>query len=91
MPDCGLTERQGKPRCKRCVSWDATDAAALLPAAYMLAKLAMVMPLLQEARDALTALTEVQRRVHGISPTLAGRMDIAGTYSIEDWREPSNV
>lgn len=56
-----------------------------LPPAYMLAKLAMVMPLFQEARDALTALTEQQRVRHGISKTLAARMDIAGTYSLDDW------
>lgn len=56
-----------------------------LPPAYMLAKLQMVMPLFQEARDALTALTEVQRKLHHISPTLADRMDEAGTYSLDQW------
>lgn len=63
------------------------DAEELLPHAYLFAKVAMVMPLFQEARDALTALTETQRKLHGISPTLADRMDIAGTYSLDDWRE----
>ena len=62
------------------------EPEAVLPPAYMLAKLAMVMPLFQEARDALTALSEPQRVRHGISKTLAGRMDIAGTYSLDDWR-----
>ncbi len=61
------------------------DALELLPPAYMLAKLAMVMPLFQEARDALPAINEMQRKLNGISPTLADRMDIAGTYSIDDW------
>jgi hypothetical protein len=46
----------------------------------------MVMPLLQEARDALTAIREDQRVRHGISKTLADRMDIAGTFSLEDWK-----
>jgi hypothetical protein len=62
-----------------------TERAAL-PAAYMLTKLQMVMPLFQEARDALTALTEAQRKLHGISPTLADRMDEAGTFSLDDWQ-----
>jgi hypothetical protein len=58
-----------------------------LPHAYMLAKLAMVIPLFEEARDALPALNEIQRIRHGISATLADRMDIAGTFSIEDWQK----
>ena len=62
------------------------NAEALLPHAYLLAKLAMVMPLLQEARDALTVIREDQRVRHGISKTLADRMDIAGTFSLEDWQ-----
>lgn len=56
-----------------------------LPPRYMLAKLQMVMPLFQEARDALTALTEQRRKLRGISPTLADRMDEAGTFSLDDW------
>ena len=60
-------------------------AGAQLPPAYMLAKLQMVMPLFDEARDALTAITEQQRKLRGISPTLADRMDAAGTYSLDDW------
>lgn len=56
------------------------------PPSYMLAKLRMVMPLFQEARDALTAITETQRKLHGISPTLADRMDDAGTFSLDDWQ-----
>lgn len=64
----------------------ADSPGALLPHAYLFAKVAMVMPLFEEARDALTALREDQRIRHGISKTLADRMDIAGTFSIEDWR-----
>lgn len=56
------------------------------PNAYLLAKLEMILPLFQEARDALTEITEEQRKRQGISPTLADRMDAAGTYSIDDWR-----
>lgn len=65
----------------------AEPAESLLPHGYLLAKVAMVVPLLQEARDALTAITEAQRVLHRISPTLADRMDVAGTYSLDDWRE----
>jgi len=57
------------------------------PHAYLLEKLAMVMPLFQEARDALTVISEQQRVARGISPTLADRMDAAGTYSVDDWRD----
>ena len=56
-----------------------------LPSRYMLAKLQMVMPLFQEARDALPAISEVSRRARGISPTLGDRMDAAGTFSLDDW------
>ena len=61
------------------------NAEALLSYQYLLAKLAMVIPLFQEARDALTAIREDQRILHGISKTLADRMDIAGTFSLNDW------
>lgn len=57
----------------------------LLPYAYLLQKLAMVLPLFEEARDALTVITEQQRKSSGISPSLADRMDVAGTYSLDDW------
>lgn len=67
------------------------ESETLLPHAYLLAKLAMVMPLFQEARDALTALNAQQRATHGISKTLADRMDIAGTYSIDDWQLTPNL
>lgn len=66
-----------------------TDSA--LPPAYMLAKLQMVMPLLQEARDALTAITETQRKLYGISASLADRMDEAGTYNLDDWKRAHGI
>lgn len=55
------------------------------PYEYLVEKLKMVMPLFEEARDALTAITETQRISHGISKTLADRMDVAGVYSVDDW------
>lgn len=54
---------------------------------YLTAKIQMCIPVMQEARDAITALTLTQARLHGISLTLADRMDKAGTYSVEDWRK----
>lgn len=42
------------------------------------ARLEAMLPLFQEARDALTALTTTQLKLHGISPTLADRMDEVG-------------
>ena len=50
-------------------------------------KLNKVMPLFQEARDALCALTVTQVRLHNISPSLADRMDSAGTAGIAQWVE----
>lgn len=58
---------------------------AELPPDYMLAKLQMVMPLFQEARDALVALSTAQCKLHGIDLSLGDRMDRAGTYSLDDW------
>lgn len=62
-----------------------------LPPRYMLAKLQMVMPLFQEARDALTAITEPMRKLRGISLSLADRMDEAGTYSQADWERAHGI
>lgn len=47
------------------------------------ARLAEVMPLFEEARDALTAISTVAAKLHGVSLTLGYRMDKVGT---EDWR-----
>lgn len=57
-----------------------------LPYAYLLAKVAMVIPLLQEARDALPAISEQRRVLYRVAADLGRRMDIAGTYSVDDWR-----
>lgn len=90
MNACKLTECQNKPRCPQCAAMDAAyskpNAEELLPHAYLLAKVAMMLPLFEEARDALTAITEQQRVRHGISKTLADRMDVAGTFDLNDWR-----
>lgn len=67
--------------CRRC----AAPKHEQLPPDYMLAKLQMVMPLMQEARDALTAISVEQMNLRGISATLAERMDEAGTFSLDDW------
>lgn len=75
LADAMLAERAKQPAA----------APAPLPPAYMLAKLQMVMPLFQEARDALTVISEAQRKLHRIAPDLADRMDAAGTYSLDDW------
>lgn len=64
--------------------WSAPDE---LPPAYLFAKLAMVMPLFQEARDALPAISENARILNHIRKDLADRMDIAGTYSVDDWQD----
>jgi len=42
------------------------------------ARLAAIMPLFEEARDALCALRPMQVKLHNISPTLADRMDDVG-------------
>lgn len=57
-----------------------------LPHAYLLAKLAMVMPLFEEARDALCAISITAAKLHHVELSLGNRMDIAGTFSLEDWR-----
>ena len=51
----------------------------------------MTEALKQAAQQALTAITEQQRKLHGISPTLAERMDEAGTFSLEDWQRVDGI
>lgn len=46
---------------------------------YLRWRLDEILPLLEEARDALPAITEASRRLHGIRADLALRMDMAGT------------
>lgn len=43
-----------------------------------------MMPVFQEARDAICAITETQRRLHNISHSLADRMDELG--DADRWR-----
>ena len=62
-----------------------SDSLEPLPYAYLLRKLAMVMPLFEEVRDVLPTISEANRRIFRISPSLADRMDTAGEYSIVDW------
>ena len=54
-------------------------------AAYYRWKLERVIPVMQEARDALCALTVAQIKLHNISPTLANRMDYAGEANAETY------
>ncbi len=76
-----------EPVVKQELTTQASESAEALPPAYMLAKLQMVMPVMQEARDALTALSVAQCKLHGIALDLADRMDRAGTFSLDDWAE----
>lgn len=57
------------------------------PREYLLQKLQMVMPLFQEARDALPALSILQVQMRGIKLDLADRMDEVGTYNVDKWRK----
>jgi len=52
---------------------------------YLRWKLEQVMPLFQEARDALPAIQVHQARIHNISLSLADRMDVAGTAMMKDY------
>lgn len=47
--------------------------------AHDIQRLKDMIPLLEEARDAITVISEAQRKLHGLSPTLATRMDEVGT------------
>lgn len=62
-----------------------TITEAIIRLKYLDAKLSRVIPVFQDARDAITHLSRVQVVVHKIDPLLASRMDEAGTYSITDW------
>ncbi len=50
----------------------------------LLARLKAIMPLFEEARDAICAITTTAAKLHNISPTLADRMDDVGIP--ERWR-----
>ena len=49
------------------------------------ARLAEIMPLFEEARDALTAITLASAKLHRVDLSLAERMDEVGT---KYWRKP---
>ena len=49
------------------------------------ARLAEIMPLFEEARDALTAITLASAKLHRVDLSLAERMDEVGT---KFWRKP---
>ena len=49
-------------------------------------RLAEIMPLFEEARDALTAITLVSAKLHRVDLSLAERMDEVGT---KFWRKPA--
>lgn len=59
--------------------------AALKDVEYLRWRIAEIMPLFQDARDAITVISETQRRMHGISFTLADDMDRAGTRTREEF------
>lgn len=65
-------------------------AAAQNEIAYLKWRLKTVIPLLQEARDALPAITTVQAQLRGISLSLAERMDAAGTATRADFNAIQN-
>ena len=48
-------------------------------------RLLAIMPVFQEARDAITVITEHQRRLHNISIALADKMDELG--EADKWKE----
>lgn len=52
---------------------------------YLAHKLSLVVPVFQECRDALCALSLAQITLRNISPSLATRADAAGTYSRKDF------
>jgi hypothetical protein len=54
-------------------------------AAYYKWKLKAIIPLFEEARDALPAISQVALRLYNLSPDLADRMDRAGTSTRADF------
>ena len=87
---CG---RRGKPRSELCgddfipmpSATPVKDDADAREVEYLRWKLGLVLPVFQEARDALTAILTTQLRLYNISPTLAERMDYAGVSGKEEW------
>lgn len=54
-------------------------------AAYYKWRLTEIMPLFQDARDALPAISLTAAKLHGLDLSLADRMDMAGTRTREDF------
>lgn len=79
--------RDVAPLAERIAALEQQLAEARRDADYRLWKLELVIPLFQEARDALTALTVEQIRLRGIPRDLANRMDYAGTADVEQYLE----
>lgn len=59
--------------------------AARRNAEYYKWRLKEIIPLFEEARDALTAISMPSARLHGLDLSLAIRMDAAGTRTREDF------
>ncbi len=58
---------------------------------YLHWRLTEIIPLFEEARDALPAIQLHSARLHNVSLSLADRMDEAGTKTIEDFRKTLKV
>ena len=54
-------------------------------AAYFKHRLQTIIPLFEEARDALPAITLASAKLRGLDLSLGARMDEAGTYCREQW------
>jgi len=54
-------------------------------AAYYKWRLSEILPLFQEARDALPAISQTSARLHNLSLTLGDRMDVAGTRTRKEF------
>jgi hypothetical protein len=81
MTDCthDLAEREtacADGMCPLCIAKDA---------AYYRSRLQEIIPLFEEARDALPAITLVSAKLHNIDLSLGNRMDIAGTKTRADF------
>ena len=62
--------------------------AVCADADYLRWRLDEILPLFEEARDALPAINMASARLHGVDLTLGDRMDSAGTRTRAALREP---
>jgi hypothetical protein len=69
----------------RCCKVSAVASRDREDAGYYKWRLDEIIPLFEEARDALPAISKVSRRLHGIDPLLADRMDKAGCRTREEY------